>query len=173
MAVRKIFEDSGYLPVNVVLGVVETGMDINSRDLLQIEIKLKDYGFEIIDKNKSILIENIKTHIITLIHYNNENLKINFSVFLESKLKKDYKYLSNLFTSVEGLTIEKFIIHHKVERIKELLVYDELTISEIADKMGYSSVAYLSNQFKKVTGLSPSYFKKIGEFKRRPLDEII
>jgi AraC-like DNA-binding protein len=172
MAVRHIFEECGYTTVNIVLGIAETDRDISSKDLIHIEKNLKSYGFEIIDKNKSIIIENIKTLIISLIHYNNDTLKINFSAFLESKLKKDYTYLSNLFSSVEGITIEKFIIHQKVERIKELLVYDELNITEIADKLGYSSIAYLSNQFKKITGLSPSHFKEIGELKRSPIDKI-
>ncbi|MDP4206988.1 MAG: AraC family transcriptional regulator, partial [Bacteroidota bacterium] len=121
---------------------------------------------------QSRVIEKIKTAIIQLVHYNDEPLDINFSRYIETQLHKDYNYLSTLFSGIEGITIEKYYIHQKIERVKELLVYDELTLSEIADKMGYSSVAYLSNQFKKVTGLTPSHFKQVKQNKRKPLDEV-
>jgi YesN/AraC family two-component response regulator len=124
------------------------------------------------DDKKSVLIEKIKNVIIESVHYTEEPLTINFSVFLSQKLHHDYTYLANLFSEVQGTTIEKFIIAHKIERVKELLVYDELSLTGIADLMGYSSVAYLSTQFKKVTGLTPSYFKKLRQKRRSMLEEV-
>ena len=116
--------------------------------------------------------EQIKNIIIDVVHYNNEELKSNLSTILNKQLHHDYNYLSNLFSEVEGLTIEKYFITQKIEKVKELLVYDELTLSEIAHQLNYSSVAYLSNQFKKITGLTPSHFKRIKENKRKSLDEL-
>jgi AraC-like DNA-binding protein len=134
---------------------------------------LVSLGFEVIDDKKSRIIAQIKTIIINLVHHHQDNdAKANLSDVLSSKLHHDYNYLSNLFSEVEGTTIEKYFIAQKIEKVKELLVYDELSLSEIAFRMNYSSVAYLSNQFKKVTGLTPSYFKQIGEDKRKPLDEV-
>ena len=129
-------------------------------------------GFELIDDKKSRLIEQIKSQIIKLVHHDNNVTKVNLSEYLSSALHHDYTYLSNLFSEVEGTTIEKYHIAQKIEKVKELLVYDELSLSEIAVQLNYSSVAYLSNQFKKVTGLSPSHFKQIRADKRKSLDEI-
>ena len=129
-------------------------------------------GFDIIDDKKIRLIEQIKTIIIDLVHHQDNVTKTNLSDVLSSKLFHDYNYLSNLFSEVEGTTIEKYFIAQKIEKVKELLVYDELSLSEIAFRLNYSSVAYLSNQFKKVTGLSPSHFKNIREDRRKPLDEV-
>lgn len=172
MVVQQLFENLGYPPVRIALGEVETLNPMLSDDAEKLRKKLVSFGFELIDDTKSKLIEKIKNTIIQLVHHRNDDSKVNHSSYIESHLSRDYAYLSALFSEVEGTTIEKYIIHQKIERVKELLVYDELTLSEIADKMGYSNVAYLSNQFKKVTGLTPSYFKQVKENKRKPLDEI-
>ena len=124
------------------------------------------------DDKKAILIERIKNAVVEMVHHSDEVIKINFSDFLSKKLNHDYTYLANLFSEVQGTTIEQFIISHKIERIKELIIYDELNITEIAWKMNYSSVAHLSNQFKKVTGLSPSHFKQLKDKRRSPIEEI-
>ena len=133
---------------------------------------LDPLGFQVIDDKKSRMIEKIKNVIIDLVHHQDNDAKTNLSDVLSDALHHDYNYLSNLFSDIEGTTIEKYFIAQKVEKIKELLVYDELSLSEIADRMNYSSVAYLSNQFKKVTGLTPSHFKQIREDKRKPLDKV-
>ena len=133
---------------------------------------LLNSGLELMDDKKSMLIEKIKNVIIEMVHHSTENIKINFSDYLSQKLNYDYTYLSNLFSEVQGTTIEQFIISHKTERIKELIIYGELNITEIAWKMNYSSVAHLSSQFKKVTGLSPSHFKKLKDKRRNPIEEI-
>ena len=172
MAVREIFEEFGFPPEQVILGEVKTAMPLPGEVLDQLRKKLTDYGFEMIDDSRSRIIEKIKNTVIQLVHHNDEIPKINYSQFIESKLNRDYGYLSSLFSEVEGTTLEKYIILQKIERVKELLVYDELTLSEIADLMGYSSVAYLSGQFKKITGLTPSHFKQIKENKRKPLDQV-
>ena len=124
------------------------------------------------DDKKSRLIERIKTLIIELVHRQNNELSINLSDYLKSHVNHDYHYVSALFSEVEGTTIEKYFIAQKIEKVKELLVYDELSLSEIADQLNYSSVGYLSSQFKKVTGFTPSHFKQIKEKKRKPLDQV-
>jgi len=129
-------------------------------------------GLELMDDKKSVLIQRIKNVIIELVHYSEEPLIVNFSVFLSEKLKYDYTYLANLFSEVQGTTIEKFIIAHKIERVKELLVYNELNLTEIAYQMHYSSVAHLSTQFKKVTGLTPSHFKQLKNKRRTMLENV-
>jgi len=172
MAVQQVFESLNNPPVRISLGEVETAHLIQENDLEKLRKALVSYGFELIDDTKSQLIEKIKNTIVQSVHHSNEDLKINYSEYIESHLNRDYAYLSSLFSEVEGTTIEKYIILQKIERVKELLVYDELTLSEIAYQMGYSNVAYLSNQFKKVTGLTPSHFKQVKENKRKPLDKI-
>jgi len=172
MVVKNVFEGLGYTPIHVILGEVETDRDIRKTDLHKLKEKLTGYGFEIIDDTKSRIIEKIKTIIIELVHYNEEAIKVNYSNYLESQLQREYNYLSNLFSEVTGGTIEKYIINQKIERVKELLVYNELTLSEIAYKLGYSSIAHLSGQFKKVTGLTPGHFRQIKENKRKPLDKV-
>jgi AraC-like DNA-binding protein len=124
------------------------------------------------DDKTSVLLERIKKIIIEIVHNTDEAIKTNFSEFLSEKLDHNYTYLSNLFSEVQGTTIEQFIIAHKVERIKELIIYGEKNISEIAWMMNYSSIAHLSNQFKKVTGLSPSHFKKLKDKRRTPIEEV-
>ena len=172
MAVRQIFQEMNYPPTEVSLGEVETIEPISSEMLPVLREKLTSYGFELMGDLKSQLIEKIKTLIIELIHYRKEDMKENYSEFIASSLGKDYHYLSNLFSDVTGTTIEKYIISQKIERVKELLVYDEHTLSQIAYELGYSSVAHLSTQFKKVTGLTPGHFKQIGTNKRKPLDQV-
>ncbi len=172
MVVQQVFESLGYPPERISLGEVETANPILDDDLARLRNALVGYGFELIDDTKSRIIEKIKNTIVQLVHHSNEDTKVKYSEYIESHLNRDYAYLSTLFSEVEGTTIEKYIIHQKIERVKELLVYDELTLSEIADQMGYSNVAYLSGQFKKVTGLTPSHFKNVKENKRKPLDSL-
>jgi AraC-like DNA-binding protein len=133
---------------------------------------LLDSGLELMDDKRALLIEKIKKLIIDMLYHSDEIIKFNISGYLSDTLKHDYTYLSNLFSEVQGTTIEKFIIFHKVERIKELIIYDELSVTDIAWKMNYSSVAHLSNQFKKVTGLSPSHFKQLKDKRRIPVEEL-
>ncbi len=173
MVVQQVFENLGYPPVHIALGEVETTAPIETEKLDVLRNNLTNFGFELIDDTKSQLIEKIKTRIIEMIHYRkDDDLKVNYSDYIESKLGKDYHYLSNLFSEVTGVTIEKYIISQKIERVKELLVYDELTLSQIAWELGYSSVAALSAQFKKNTGLTPKHFRQIKENKRTPLDKV-
>ncbi|HET8962606.1 MAG TPA: helix-turn-helix transcriptional regulator [Chitinophagales bacterium] len=172
MAVKYELVRLGLKPIRVDLGEVETEDELTETQYQKFVSALQGYGFEIIDKSNSRIIEKVKSVIIELIHRSDETIKINYSVHIESKLKKKYNYLSNLFSEIEGITIEQFIIYQKIEKVKELLVYDELSLSEIADKLGYSSVAYLSTQFKKTTGLTPSYFKSIKDKKRLSLDNL-
>jgi AraC-like DNA-binding protein len=133
---------------------------------------LLNYGLELMDDKRSVLIEKIRNVIIGMVHHSDEVININFSRYLSEKLNHDYTYLANLFSEVQGTTIEQFIISHKIERIKELIIYGELNITEIAWKMHYSSVAHLSNQFKKATGLSPSHFKNLKDKRRNPIEEV-
>ena len=149
--------------ISVELGEVEVLENISNVQLTEFKTALVKYGLELLDDKKSILIEKIKKVIVELIHYADEPAKVNFSDYLSEKLNHDYTYLANLFSEVEGINIEHYIIMHKIERVKELLVYDELSLTEISYKLHYSSVAHLSNQFKKITGLTPSHFKKFKE----------
>lgn len=157
---------------SIKLGEVILEKELTSDEKESLDKILLDLGFEIIDDKKSRIIEKIKNLIINLVHYQDSETKVNLSELLSNELHHDYNYLSNLFSEVEGTTIEKYFIAQKIEKVKELLVYDELSLSEIAFRLHYSSVAYLSNQFKKVTGLTPSHFKKIRKDKRKPLDEV-
>lgn len=145
----------------IELGEVEVLENVSAEKLDQLNTALLKYGLELMDSRKSILIEKIKKVIVELIHYTDKPEKINFSNYLSEKLNHNYTYLANLFSETVGVTIEHYIITHKIERVKELLVYDELSLTEIAYKLHYSSVAHLSNQFKKITGLTPSHFKKL------------
>ena len=172
MIVKSELKKLGLHYSTVELGEAEIFEQISSDRRDQLKTALMKSGLELMDDKKSILIEKIKNIIVELIHYTDEQLKVNFSEYLTEKLNYDYTYLSNLFTEVQGTTIEKFIIFHKIERVKELIVYDELNLSEIAFKLHYSSVAHLSNQFKRVTGLTPSHFKKLKERKRTNLEKI-
>lgn len=154
------------------LGEVEVMEDVSAEQRTELSLRLAASGLELMSDKKGILVEKIKNAIVEMVHHSHEGLKVNFSDYLAQKLTLDYTYLSNLFSEVQGTTIEQFIIAHKIERIKELIIYGELNISEIAWKMNYSSVAHLSNQFKKITGLSPSHFRQLKQKKRRPIEEI-
>tara|TARA_B100002049_G_scaffold40054_1_gene26786 strand:+ start:1390 stop:1956 length:567 start_codon:yes stop_codon:yes gene_type:complete len=156
----------------VKLGEVELVSMLNEFEKKSLQKKLQNAGFSLIDDRKSLLIEQMKNLVIEKIHYSNEKTELKWADIVTGELNLDYKYLSSLFSSVESITFEQYIINQKIERVKELIVYDELTLSEIAFKMNYSSVAYLSNQFKKLTGMRPSEFKKSTNKNRKPLDEI-
>jgi len=172
MAVKVALKNQGLHFIVVDLGEVEVMENIThaQREILRAE--LLESGLELMDDKRAVLIEKIKNAIIEMVHHTDELIKVNFSDFLSEKLNHDYTYLSNLFSEVQGTTIAQFIIAHKIERIKELIIYDELNITEIAHKMNYSSVAHLSNQFKKVTGLTPSHFKQLKDKRRSPIEDI-
>lgn len=171
-AVVNELKDLGVLPLEVNLGEVRLEREISDAEREQISKRLENLGFELFEDKKSRLVEQIKALIIELIQEQSGEININLSDFISGKLHYEYNYLSTVFSEAEGRTIEKYFIAQKIEKVKELLVYDELSLSEIAYKLGYSSPAYLSNQFKKITGLTPSYFKKIKENKRKSLDEV-
>jgi len=174
LVIVKILEELDMNPVSVSLGVIDFG-DYRHCDS-QINLlrnKIEPIGFEIIHSNKSKIIENIKTSIIELVSEKNEFTKLNISSYISDKLNKDYTYLSNLFSAIEGITIEQYLINHKIEKAKELIAYNELNLTEISQYLGYSSLSHLSNQFKKVTGLTPSHFKKLKDERfRKSLDKV-
>jgi len=174
MAVENKLADLKIEAKNIELGIVELGKQTLTTDQLHhLSEQLHALGFELIDDKRGRLIDRIKTIIIEQVHYQEHQTPFKLSAYLAEELHYDYNYLSNLFSSIEGITIEQYYIQQKIERVKELLVYDELSLSEIAFQLGYSSVAYLSNQFKKVTGLTPSYFKQLKDNKqRKPLDKL-
>lgn len=172
MVVRSELEKFGLHPVTVALGEVALREEISGAQKEQLKKNFLELGFELIDDKKTRLIENIKTSILQQVHYQEEPLKITFSEYLSKKFHQDYSTLSKLFSEIQGMTIEQYVITQKIERVKELLVYDELSLSQIALQLNYSSVSHLSKQFKKVTGLTPTYFKKVKESKRIPLDKI-
>ena len=172
MAVKGVLKKLGLHFILVDLGEVEIMENISQEQRRKLKTELLHCGLELMDDKRSVLIEKIKNSIIEMVHHNQQLTKVNFSDYLSGKLNHDYTYLSNLFSEVQGTTIERFIILHKIERIKELIIYDELNISQIAWKMNYSSVAHLSNQFKKVTGLTPSHFKQLKDKRRSPIEEI-
>ncbi len=159
MIVKSELEKLGLHATIVELGEVEISEKLSTNRQDELKAALLEFGLELMEDKKSMLIEKVKNIIVEMIHYNDEPPTINFSHYLSEKLGYDYNYLSNLFSEVKGTTIEHYIISHKIERAKELLIYNELTLTEIADKLHYSSVSHLSNQFKKITGLTPSFFK--------------
>jgi AraC-like DNA-binding protein len=158
---------------SINLGEVELAENISEQHREQLQKVLLKSGLELMDDKKAILIEKIKLIVIEMVHYSDEIPKVNFSEYLSEKLDLDYTYLSNLFSENQGLTIEHFVILHKIERAKELIIYDEKNLSEIANILHYSSVSHLSNQFKKITGLTPTFFKSILDIKRKSLDKIL
>ena len=172
MVVQNELDKLGLDVKNIKLGEVTLDKEPTTDEKNKLDKALILLGFELIDDKKSRVIEKIKNVIIDLVHHQDNNTKTNLSDVLSSQLHHDYNYLSNLFSEVEGTTIEKYFIAQKIEKVKELLVYDELSLSEIAFRLNYSSVAYLSNQFKKVTGLTPSHFKQIREDKKKSLDKV-
>jgi YesN/AraC family two-component response regulator len=169
MVLKAELEKMGLHYKTVELGEAEIEEEISQAQWNELNTALKKSGFELLEDKNSILIERIKNVIVELVHYSEEPLEINVSTYLSQKLNHNYNYLATLFSEAHGITLEHFLISHKIERVKELLVYGELSITEIAWKMGYSSVAHLSNQFKKMTGLTPSFFKKIKHKKRNTL----
>ncbi len=166
MVVKSELTKLGLHYKTVELGEADVMENITLPQRVLLAEGLKKTGLELMDDKKSMLVEKIKKIIIEMVHYDEDQIKVNLSDFLSEKLQHNYTYLANLFSEVKGTTIEHFYLAHKIEKVKELLVYDELTLSEIAFKLHYSSVAHLSNQFKKMTGLTPSYFKKL-KHKRR------
>jgi AraC-like DNA-binding protein len=172
MIVKSEFEKLGLHYIMVELGEAEIMEYLSEEQQNQLNINLKKSGFEIMDDTRSILVEKIKNSIIELVHYSDKQLKINLSDYLSEKLDYNYTYLANLFSENQGTSIEHFSLAHKIERVKELLVYDELNITEIAYKLHYSSVSHLSNQFKKMTGLTPSHYKRLKNKRRKPLENV-
>ncbi|WP_310556690.1 helix-turn-helix transcriptional regulator [Flavobacterium sp.] len=172
IAVRDELKKLGLHFIVVDLGEVEIMENLNSEKRELLKLGLLDCGLELMDDKKAILIEKIKNIVIQMIHHSEEIIKVNFSDYLSDKLDHNYTYLANMFSEVQGMTIEHFIISHKIERIKELIIYGEHNITEIAWKMGYSSVAHLSSQFKKATGLSPSHFKQQKDKRRTSIEQL-
>lgn len=172
MLVKDEIERLGLKCSTIELGMVEIEGSLTSEQQKKLKENLIRSGLELLDNSKSILIEKVKQVIIEMVHYSDEIPKMNDSDYISEKLGYDYTYLSNMFTEVKGITIQQFVILHKIERVKELLLYDEMNLTEISYMLHYSSVAHLSNQFKKITGLSPSYFKKLGRKRKTTLENI-
>lgn len=172
MAVNELFRKLGMHVLSVELGEVDVSDSISEDNMILLRKELHNIGFELLEDKRTVLIEKIKTTIIDMVHNSDEIIKVNFSDYLSDKLNYDYTYLANIFSEIQGISIEHFIISHKIERIKELIIYDELNITQIADMMNYSSVAHLSMQFKKVTGLTPTLFKKLKLKKREAIEDI-
>jgi AraC-like DNA-binding protein len=172
MVVKDELEKLGLHYNDVRIGEADIIDNILPEQLEQLDIALRKSGLLLMDNKKSILVEKIKSAIIELVHYSEEQIRVNLSDYLSEKLNYNYTYLANLFSEIKGITIEKFYLAHKIEKVKELIVYDELNLTEIAYKMHYSSVAHLSNQFKKITGLTPSHFKKLKNKRRSGLEDV-
>lgn len=172
MLVRDELEKLGISYNTVDLGMVEIQEELTEEQRNIFQKRLKKSGLELLDDKKNILVEKIKTVIVEMIHYSDEIPDINYSNYISEKLDYDYTYLSNTFSEVKGITIQQYIIQHKIEKVKELLLYDKLTLTEIAYRLHYSSVSHLSNQFKKVTGLTPTYFKEVKEKRERNLEDL-
>lgn len=172
IVVKSVFESMGIKPISVELGEVELKNDLEESQKNELLKNLRAFGFDLIDDRKSKIIDKIKTLIIDLVQNKNNDLKTNLSEFLFQQLHQDYNTLSNLFSEVESITIEKYFINQKIEKVKELIIYDEMSLSEIAYSLNYSSVSHLSNQFKKVTGFSPTHFKNIKTIKRKQIEDL-
>jgi AraC family transcriptional regulator len=173
MAVKQELERSSIAYDSIGLGEVALAEAPTPQQLEQFRTAVTALGFEIIEDKTARIVSAIKSAVISFVHDKDpKNRKLKFSAYLADRLSKDYNYLSSIFSEIEGTTIEQYLIHQKIERVKELLVYDELSLSEVAHELGYSSVQHLSNQFKKVTGLTPSHFKQVKENKRKPLDQV-
>ena len=172
MVVKEILKELDLHFMVVELGEVDVMETLTSEQRQHLREQLEEAGLELMDDKRAVLIEKIKNIIIQMVHHSSEVIKVNFSDYLSEKLNHNYTYLANLFSGVQGTTIEQYIISHKVERIKELIAYGEHNITEIAYQMNYSSVAHLSSQFKKVTGLSPSHFKQMKNKVRNALEDI-
>jgi len=173
MAVKSQLEKLGLHHTKVELGETEIMEELSTEQRDNLSISLKNIGLELLDDKKNIMVEKIKTIIIELVHHNEDQIKTNLSDYLSEKLNHNYTYLSNLFSEIKGTSVENFYLSNKIERVKELLVYDDLSLTEIAYKLNYSSVAHLSNQFKRMTGLTPSHFKNIKKINRRALGDSV
>lgn len=180
-AVQQVFASQNVVPIHIELGLVKLPTQLTLAQLQQVDVQLNKQGFERVDDRKSRVINQLKSVIVQHIHHTDasvstysqpKTLKVNWSVVLQQAVNYDYNYLSSLFSSVEGITLEQYIIKQKIERAKELLIYDELTLSQIADALDYSSVAHLSAQFKKVTGFTPTGFKNSQQQHRTALDKL-
>jgi len=172
MIVKSALDNLGLQYSTLDLGVVDVTTDITNNEREQLNIALLNSGLELLDNKKAVLVEKIKNIVIEMIHYADEIPKTKNSDYLSQKLGHNYTYLANLFSEATGTTIEHFVIAHKIEKVKELLMYGELNLTEISYKLKYSSVAHLSNQFKKLTGLTPSFFKKLKDKKRNNLENV-
>ena len=172
MVVQDEMKKIGIRYVNVDLGVVEISEDLTQKQLEQLRVNLLRWGLELLDDKKEILVERLKNLIIEMIHYSDDIPKVNNSEYLSEKLGYDYAYLSSIFSEIKGITLQQFIINHKIEKIKELLLYNELNLSEISYKLHYSSVAHLSNQFKKITGITPSFYRQLKQNRTQNLEEL-
>lgn len=172
MLVKEELKKLGFHHFEIDLGVVNIHEKISDEQRVQLGKNLLKSGLELLENKKSILIEKIKNLIIEMVHYEDELPKVNNSDYISEKLGYDYTYLANIFSEVKGMTIQQFIIRHKIEKVKELLLYDELSLSEISYKLHYSSAAHLSNQFKKVTGLTPSFYKKLKQKRDQNLENL-
>lgn len=172
LVVKSVLESLGLHYFVVELGEAEVAEILSEEELIQLKAALLNFGLELLENKKSILVEKIKNVIVEMIHFSEELPKIKFSIYLSQKLHYDYTYLSNLFSAIKGTTIERFIISHKVERVKQMLVYSGLTLPEIACRLHYSSVPHMSKQFKGLTGLSPSYFIEMKEKKFVALEDL-
>jgi AraC-like DNA-binding protein len=172
MIVRDELEKLGISDAVITLGMVETKEDLTKELCGQFKENLQKSGLELMDDKRAILIERIKNVIIEMVHYSDELPSTNYSDYISEKLNHDYTYLSNIFSEVKGITIQQFIIIHKIEKVKELLLYDELSLTQIANNLHYSSVSHLSNQFKKITGLSPSFFKQMKQKRSNNLENL-
>ena len=172
MIVKEELKKLGLKYIVLDLGMAEVLEELTDEQRIELKNNLLKSGLELLDDKKSILIERIKNVIIEMVHYSDELPKVNYSSYISEKLNNDYTYLSNVFSEVKGITIQQFIIINKIERVKELLLYDELNLTEISYKMHYSSVSHLSKQFKKITGLSPSFYKQLKQKRGRNLENI-
>ena len=172
MVVKAELERLGLQYSYVKIGEANLRENITDEQIKQLDIALRKSGLQLMDNKKSILVEKIKNAIIELVHYSEEQIRVNLSDYLSEQLNYDYTYLANLFSEVKGITIEKFYLAHKIEKVKEMIVYDELNLTEISYRMNYSSVAHLSNQFKKITGLTPTHFKMLKSKRRTTLEDV-
>ncbi len=172
MVVKDALNDLGLHYIMIDLGIVEISEELTEDQREKLKKALLVSGLELMDDKKSMIIEKIKNVIIEMVHYSDEMPKVNYSEYISQKLGQDYTHMSKIFSEVKGITIEHFIIFHKIEKVKELLLYDELNLTQISYILDYSSVAHLSKQFKKVTGLTPSYFKQLKTKRRNGLDSI-
>lgn len=172
LVVRQLLEGQGLTPVHIELGRAIVQEELPQAKRAALENALQGVGFELIDDKRTVLIERLRNAVIELVHYHDNGLRTNLSDYLSEKFHSDYSALSKLFSEVNGITLEKYYIAQKIERVKELLVYGELSLGEIADKLNYSSTAHLSAQFKNVTGVTPSEFRRLNDKRRRPLDQV-